>query len=64
MDMDKTPGATEMFKYILMFHVLEDFFFFTTHALLHTEFLYKHVHKIHHEYNTTVSLAGLHFHIV
>lgn len=43
--------------------VIEDFIFFTLHRLLHTPALYKY-HKVHHEFNNTVSIAGLHFHVV
>lgn len=43
--------------------LIEDFVFFTTHYALHKPSLYKY-HKIHHEYTTSISLAGLHFHYI
>jgi len=32
---------------------VEDIFFFLTHRMLHIPLLYKHIHKQHHEYDTT-----------
>ena len=43
--------------------LIEDFTFFTFHYLMHQPILYP-FHKVHHEYSTTVSIAGLHFHVI
>jgi sterol desaturase/sphingolipid hydroxylase (fatty acid hydroxylase superfamily) len=43
--------------------IFEDIIFFSSHWLLHQPFLYK-FHKVHHEYTTTVSIAGLHSHFI
>lgn len=43
--------------------LLEDFIFFSTHKMLHMPAFYKY-HKTHHEYVTTVSIAGLHSSLV
>ena len=61
--MTKVPSVPETIKYLALLYFLEDFFFYSAHYLLHTPFLYRHVHKIHHEYNTSVSIAGFHMHI-
>ena len=42
---------------------LEDFFFFSTHAILHTKMLYKY-HKVHHDDKTTTTLTGFRGHAV
>lgn len=63
MDMDKTPTILWVLPQIYIMMLVEDFFFFTSHLLLHQPLLYK-FHKFHHEYKTTVSIAGLHFHPV
>ncbi len=41
----------------------EDLFFFIFHCLLHQPILYR-FHKLHHEYKTTINLAGFHFDLV
>ena len=61
MDMNKTPELFEMIPQFILMMFVEDTFFFFTHWSLHQPVLYK-IHKIHHEYKTTVSIAGLHFH--
>ena len=61
MDMSKAPELFEMIPQFILMMFVEDTFFFFTHWSLHQPVLYK-IHKIHHEYNTTVSIAGLHFH--
>lgn len=35
---------------ILFYFILEDFVFYWGHRVLHTKWLYKHVHSIHHEW--------------
>jgi sterol desaturase/sphingolipid hydroxylase (fatty acid hydroxylase superfamily) len=39
--------------------LIEDTLFYWIHRLLHQPFLYKLIHKKHHEYTNTVSLAAL-----
>ncbi|KAF8768998.1 hypothetical protein HU200_007039 [Digitaria exilis] len=34
---------------VLFYFVLEDFIFYWGHRALHTKWLYKHVHSVHHE---------------
>ena len=63
MDMSLSPSFLEMLpQFIIMFFV-EDLFFFTAHIICHTSALYVY-HKVHHEYATSVSIAGLHFHVL
>jgi sterol desaturase/sphingolipid hydroxylase (fatty acid hydroxylase superfamily) len=40
----------------------EDFFFSMSHRALHTPFLYKHIHKIHHTHIVTVGIASQYAH--
>ncbi|KAG5598584.1 hypothetical protein H5410_029954 [Solanum commersonii] len=36
--------------HVLFYFILEDFVFYWGHRVLHTKWLYKHVHSVHHEY--------------
>ena len=46
-DMSQTPVFKEMLPQLLIMLFLEDFFFFSTHWMLHSKALYKY-HKVHH----------------
>jgi sterol desaturase/sphingolipid hydroxylase (fatty acid hydroxylase superfamily) len=39
-----------------------DFHFYFTHRLLHTSYLFKHVHSVHHESKNPDAFSGLSFH--
>lgn len=58
----RLPGYFEECTQILFFIFCEDFVFYCTHRLLHQGFLYKTVHKKHHEFNVTISLAAEYAH--
>lgn len=51
-----------MFTQLLFASLMEDFVFYFSHRLLHTPFLYRHIHKIHHQFIATMSLAGEYAH--
>ena len=50
------------FGYILFFIIIEDFCFYWSHRILHLPWLYKQIHKVHHEYNMTISAAAEYAH--
>jgi len=56
--MEGLPGSAKMMGQILFCMFIEDMVFHCSHRLLHTRFLYKHIHKIHHEYKVTIGMAG------
>jgi sterol desaturase/sphingolipid hydroxylase (fatty acid hydroxylase superfamily) len=63
-DLDSLPSAFE-FSWQIFFSVFcEDFFFYWSHRLLHTPFLYKRIHKVHHEYYNTIAPACIYTHPV
>ncbi|XP_052203466.1 methylsterol monooxygenase 2-2 isoform X4 [Diospyros lotus] len=47
---------------ILFYFILEDFVFYWGHRTLHTKWLYKHVHNVHHEYATPFGLTSEYAH--
>jgi methylsterol monooxygenase/4-alpha-methyl-delta7-sterol-4alpha-methyl oxidase len=62
MDIESLPSYKEVVGQIVLFMILEDFSFYWIHRLLHWKRIYPHVHKIHHEYNVTVSIAAEYAH--
>ncbi|XP_059297657.1 methylsterol monooxygenase 2-2-like [Lycium ferocissimum] len=47
---------------ILFYFIVEDFVFYWGHRILHTKWLYKHVHSVHHEYATPFGLTSEYAH--
>lgn len=47
---------------IASYFVLEDFIFYWGHRILHTKWLYKHIHSVHHEYATPFGLTSEYAH--
>lgn len=47
---DTIPSTTTVIRHLLICALLEDFFFYWSHRILHHPFLYKRFHKQHHEF--------------
>ncbi|CAM6100012.1 unnamed protein product [Calypogeia fissa] len=47
---------------IFSYFILEDFIFYWGHRVLHTKWLYKHIHSVHHEYATPFGLTSEYAH--
>ncbi|KAL1829080.1 hypothetical protein ACET3Z_007492 [Daucus carota] len=47
---------------IFFYFIIEDFIFYWGHRVLHTKWLYKHVHSVHHEYATPFGLNSEYAH--
>ncbi|PKU69414.1 Methylsterol monooxygenase 2-2 [Dendrobium catenatum] len=47
---------------VVFYFILEDFVFYWGHRVLHTKWLYKHVHSVHHEYATPFGLTSEYAH--
>ncbi|XP_060564065.1 fatty acid hydroxylase domain-containing protein 2-like [Ruditapes philippinarum] len=47
---------------ILVFSLVEEFFFYYTHRLLHHPRLYKHIHKKHHEWTAPIGIVAIYAH--
>ena len=56
-DYESFPNFTTMILQFAYFFFTNDFFFYWAHRILHTPFLYKHIHKWHHELNVSLVYA-------
>lgn len=56
------PELQETILQIGIFILIEDFCFYWSHRVLHIPFLYKRIHKTHHEYNVSISAAAEYAH--
>jgi len=56
------PDFKTMAPQVFLFFFFEDFFHFLAHQALHTGVLYKHIHKIHHNYSAPFGLAAEYAH--
>ncbi|KMZ66697.1 C-4 methylsterol oxidase [Zostera marina] len=56
------PSWNVVLSQLLFYFILEDFVFYWGHRALHTKWLYKHVHSVHHEYATPFGLTSEYAH--
>lgn len=49
---------------LLICHTLFDVAFYTFHRLMHTKYIYKHIHKIHHEWKAPIGVIAIYAHPV
>lgn len=61
-DVKDLPGRLEFFITIVFCMLCEDMCFHFGHRLLHTKALYPYIHKIHHEYKSTLGIAAEYSH--
>lgn len=47
---------------ILIFSLVEEVFFYYSHRLLHHRYLYRHIHKIHHEWTAPIGIVSIYAH--
>ena len=58
MDAASLPPASTVLLQLCLTIVLDDTWFYWSHRLLHTPWLYKHVHKQHHRFRATTGIAS------
>lgn len=56
------PSPLFLAAQVLLFFAIEDFVFYWGHRALHTPYLYKNVHQIHHEHSAPFGLAAEYAH--
>jgi sterol desaturase/sphingolipid hydroxylase (fatty acid hydroxylase superfamily) len=62
LDAESYPSHFEIITQVIFFMLVEDFFFYWAHRLLHHPKLYPHIHKRHHEYVNSVSICAEYAH--
>jgi len=58
MDSATIPSTFTFVWQTVVFFLINDFFFYWIHRFLHHPRIYKHIHKKHHEFKTTVGIAA------
>jgi len=60
--MDSFPSKLELFSQFFFCMIMEDLGFYWSHRFLHWRRIYPYIHKIHHEYKTTIGLTAEYAH--
>lgn len=58
------PSGAVILCNIVYFFLVEDFFNYWLHRLLHTPWLYRHIHSVHHTFDAPFSITAAHAHPV
>ena len=61
-DPAKLPSIPVFFGQIYFSALIEDFFFYWGHRIMHHPYLYKRIHKVHHEFHNVICIASLNAH--
>lgn len=61
-EVEHMPTLAVMLGQIVLFFAMEDFIFYFGHRALHTPWLYKNVHSIHHEHSAPFGIAAEYAH--
>ena len=62
MDVEDVPTPLTLAGTLLFCMICEDTTFYFSHRFLHLNWVYPHVHKMHHEYKHTVGIASEYCH--
>lgn len=61
-DLHYVPDIYTAFKHIFVAMILDDVLFYHAHRLIHHRMLYKHIHKIHHEFQAPMAICATYAH--
>lgn len=61
-DLESLPKLSTVCTQIVVFFLMEDFLFYLGHRALHTPYLYRTVHCIHHENSAPIGIAAEYAH--
>lgn len=56
------PSVSTVLLQVVVCLLIEDCGFYWLHRSLHHRFIYRHLHKVHHEYKANIGVAAEHFH--
>lgn len=56
------PSLVTLIAQVVFFFIVEDFVFYWGHRALHTPFLYRHVHSVHHHHAAPFGIAAEYAH--
>jgi len=62
MDAESLPGISTILWQLAAFFIIEDFYFYWVHRLLHHKRIYKYVHKVHHNHAVPFGIAAEYAH--
>lgn len=61
-DMRDVESFLILLRNLVIFHIYFDVGFYILHRLLHTKYLYKRIHKIHHEWKSPIAVISIYSH--
>eukprot|EP00929_Paragymnodinium_shiwhaense_P017223 TRINITY_DN126237_c0_g1_i1.p1 TRINITY_DN126237_c0_g1~~TRINITY_DN126237_c0_g1_i1.p1 ORF type:complete len:264 (+),score=15.66 TRINITY_DN126237_c0_g1_i1:79-870(+) len=59
---EELPGAATSVGYLFAFTLITEFMFFFSHRAMHSPFLYREIHKVHHEIKAPFGICAIYFH--